>query len=201
MPRLKNLIQGKYRLRNVPLRCSFALTSFVRTASVDHNIFKHLNLNKSSALDEVERNPLTYPEEVKGKMLMVVDQNSYIERNKKFTELDQIPVPSFDEKKQLREDMFFFLEDSTIEETRIEIEIDQAREKGDLKLVEELTDALYVLQRINSEKLMNLITEYQPQTGTKSWGSDPDYTKLSRQLVALAESYAIHEESSQKKKF
>jgi hypothetical protein len=51
--------------------------------------------------------------------ITIMDQNSYIEKNKKFTELDQRPAPSFDEKTKMREQMFFFMEDATIEETRL----------------------------------------------------------------------------------
>jgi hypothetical protein len=72
-----------------------------------------------------------------------------------------------------------------------EIELDQAKENGDLKLQSELSDALFVLQRLNSERLTNLITDYQPALSGKNWGPDPEHAKLSRRLVKLAESYAL----------
>jgi hypothetical protein len=59
--------------------------------------------------------------------------------------------------------------------------------------VEELSDALFILQRMNAEKLSNMVTEYQPQPFSKSWGSDPEYAKLSRQLLNLAETYTVPE--------
>jgi hypothetical protein len=51
--------------------------------------------------------------------IMLVDQSSHIERNKRFTDLDQVPPPNFEEKRKVREEMFFFLEEATIEETRL----------------------------------------------------------------------------------
>lgn len=103
---------------------SLCVNVFVdRTATVDHNIFKHLSINKEAeGTDHNQFNNDQLPsvsERINRAPIMLMDQNSYIDRNKKFTELEQMPVPSFEQKKKLREDMFFYLEDSTIEETRL----------------------------------------------------------------------------------
>ena len=74
------------------------------------------------------------------------------------------------------------------------MEIDRAREEGNVRQVDELSDALFVLQRMNSERLSNLITEYQPQPISRTWGADPDYAKLSRQLVQLSETYTVSDD-------
>jgi hypothetical protein len=174
---------------------------------VDHSAFQYLNINKAAGDTGISETLQNGEEEGnngeirlnRGSFPFAIglnSNNSYIEKNKKLSDLDQVAAPSFEQKKKLREDMFFFLEDSTIEETRLEIEIDQAKEKRDKKKVEELSDALFFLQRMNGERLINIITEYHPQPISKTWGQDPEYSKLSRQLVNLSEQYAIHEENN-----
>jgi len=56
-----------------------------------------------------------------------------------------------------------------------------------------LADALYILQRINNQRLTNLIHEYRPQPGNRTWGGDPEYGHLSKQLFAVSEAYNTHE--------
>jgi hypothetical protein len=180
---------------------------FRNAPAVDHSAFQYLNINKATGDTGISDNLSNGGEEGNGGEMRfnrgsfpfaigLNSNNSYIEKNKKLSDLDQVIAPSFEQKKKLRDDMFFFLEDSTIEETRLEIEIDQAKEKGDKKKVEELSDALFLLQRMHGERLINIITEYHPQPISKTWGQDPEYSKLSRQLVNLSEQYAVHEENN-----
>lgn len=98
-----------------------------RKANIDHNIFKHLNIDlQSEQLKRIENEPFddqggtsTKPDENKLSYYLI-DHNSFIERNKKLTDWNNnTPPPSFEQKKQVREAMFSFLEESTIEETRL----------------------------------------------------------------------------------
>lgn len=70
-----------------------------------------------------------------------------------------------------------------------EIEIDKAKDAGDRKLEEELQEALYLLQKLHGEKLSGMIAGYKPQLFSKSWGGDPDYIRLSKELTHIAETY------------
>jgi hypothetical protein len=120
---------------------------------------------------------------------------------KKFGEMalheQQLPPPSFDEKKKAREQMFDHFEESTVEETRLELEIEQAREQGNAKLVEDLSEALYYLQRLHNNRLNDFITQYRPQTfNGKNWGQDPDYQQMTKQLKIISDSFHNHLPSS-----
>ena len=69
------------------------------------------------------------------------------------------------------------------------MELDDAREKNDQQLIEELSDALFLLQKLNGEKLASMIGGYKPQAISRVWGADPDYSILARQLSNIAEAY------------
>eukprot|EP01033_Poteriospumella_lacustris_P013212 gene13212-9462_t len=171
--------------------------------TVDHNILKHLNIdrrteflaNEAKAEAEADRD-----EEEKDNADNVSRISmSFPERKKKFGDqflLDQnVPPPSFDEKKKAREQMFDHFEESTIEETRLELELEQARERGDAKLIDELSDALLYIQRMNNEKLNDLVNSYRPTLFGKHWGNDPDYIQMSKQLKNISD--AFYQASSQ----
>ena len=120
MPLRQLTLRSATLIRSNPLP-SLAIFSYIslRTAVVDHNIYKHLNISKQSDMVDENGEMSTLPREKIKAPILLMDQSSHIERNKKFTELDQVPVPSFEQKKKLREEMFFYLEDATIEETRL----------------------------------------------------------------------------------
>ncbi len=67
--------------------------------------------------------------------------------------------------------------------------MEAAKEKGDVKLVEEISTALFLLQKLNGDKLSSMISSYKPQTISRVWGGDPDYNKLARELSNIAEAY------------
>ena len=69
------------------------------------------------------------------------------------------------------------------------MELEDAKEKGDTKVVEEIASALFLLQKLNGDKLAAMIGGYKPQAISRVWGSDPDYANLARQLTNIAETY------------
>ncbi len=83
---------------------------------VDHNILKHLSIDKQQEYhddgDKFEK-----------EKTHTLDYQSMISdlKKKKIPDIAQenLPPPSFDEKRKRREDMFNFFEESTIEETRL----------------------------------------------------------------------------------
>lgn len=86
-----------------------------------------------------------------------------------------------------------------------ELEIEQAEADGNQGLVEELKDALYVLQRVNAEKIDSIITGYQPEPFNRAWGTDPDYAQLVKEISTIAEKYndpdyELKEKKKKKKK-
>jgi len=172
-----------------------------RKANIDHNIFKHLNIDVlSEQIKRTDTDPLlshsntTKAVDEPNLNYYLIDHNSFIERNKKVTDMyENLPPPTFEQKKQVRESMFAFLEESSIEETRLEIEIEQAKLTGDFKSADELADALFLLQKINNDRLNNIIAEYRPQPANRTWGGDPEYAHLSKQLVAISEAYSVHD--------
>lgn len=74
-----------------------------------------------------------------------------------------------------------------------ELEIEQATQSGNVKLADELADALFLLQKINNDRLNNMISDYRPLPASRTWGSDPEYANLSKQLVAISEAYSIQD--------
>ncbi len=87
------------------------------TPYVDHNILKHLGTDRQvDYYNELERE-----EEEERKRTVDFSQLLVQEMKKKKTpevEIQQ-PPPSFEEKKKIRENIFNYLEESTIEETRL----------------------------------------------------------------------------------
>lgn len=69
------------------------------------------------------------------------------------------------------------------------MELEQARERGDSKLIDELSDALLYIQRMNNEKLNDLVNSYRPTLFGKNWGNDPDYIQMSKQLKNISDAF------------
>lgn len=65
-----------------------------------------------------------------------------------------------------------------------ELEYDQAKAKGDTKLAEEIAEALFILQKANSENLADMITAYRPAAFSKVWGNDAEYHDMVKQFGA-----------------
>lgn len=94
--------------------------------AVDHNILKHLNIDRRSEFFANEAKALA--EQQEAEEALQADNVSRIsmalpEKKKKFGDqflLDQnVPPPSFDDKKKSREKMFDHFEESAVEETRL----------------------------------------------------------------------------------
>eukprot|EP00981_Chlorochromonas_danica_P001446 scaffold300_cov173-Ochromonas_danica.AAC.14 len=81
--------------------------------------------------------------------------------------------------------MFITLEESTIEETRLELAYEEARERGDFRQAAELAEARYFLQRLHAERLQHLIDNYKPEFTSRTWGNDPEYALMVKQLNAM----------------
>lgn len=62
------------------------------------------------------------------------------------------------------------------------MELEQARSNGDKKTAEELAEALYLVQKVNGDKLKKMLVEYQPAGLGKNWGNDADYNNMLRNL-------------------
>jgi hypothetical protein len=160
---------------------------------VDHNILKHLNIEKQNDILANEQAAETEQNQTLGSLLLHLPEKkkSLID-----PQLDHSqPPPSFDEKRKSREKMFNFMEESAIEETRLELEIEQAKENNDTQLVEDLSDALLLVQRMNLEQLSNLVTNYKPTPFTRNWGNDPEYLAMSKQLRSITEVYNTGDQS------
>lgn len=69
------------------------------------------------------------------------------------------------------------------------MEIDKARETNNAQLVEDLSEALFLLQKMHGEKLSSIISGYKPHMLSRSWGRDADYLRLSKELNNIAEKY------------
>lgn len=100
-----------------------------KKTGVDHNILKHLNIDRQNEyLESLETEKNADNNEdtrsiAKANLLASLELNSankFIEKNKRLLDAEiNVPPPTFEEKRKVREDMFNFFEESTIEETRL----------------------------------------------------------------------------------
>ena len=72
------------------------------------------------------------------------------------------------------------------------MECDQAKAQGDTKLAEELAEALFILQKSNSENLSDMINSYRPSAFSKVWGNDAEYNDMVKQFTAGLEGLDEH---------
>lgn len=70
-----------------------------------------------------------------------------------------------------------------------ELDLEQAKLNNDAKLVEELSEALFYLQRLHNDKLNAMVSSYRPQLFGKNWGQDPDYQQMSKQLKSISDAF------------
>lgn len=49
-------------------------------------------------------------------------------------------------------------------------------------MAEELAEALYLVQKVNGDKLRKILVDYQPAGLGKNWGNDSDYNNMLRNL-------------------
>lgn len=70
-----------------------------------------------------------------------------------------------------------------------ELEYDQAKAHNDHKLAEEIAEALFILQKSNSENLVDMITNYRPSAFGKTWGNDAEYVEMVKNLGTINHSH------------
>ena len=151
--------------------------------SVDHNVMRHLNLVKSGPekdqYDDYDNDGFDYD-----------DNNLFDEKYQKEIEekhkalglgLIKREMPSFEQKNDLRNNMFSFLDRCRIEELQLEVEYDRLRDNDDPE-AESIAEALYAVRKRNSEGLLEMIDDYQPLAFGRAWGNDADYITITRKL-------------------
>jgi len=52
-------------------------------------------------------------------------------------------------------------------------------------LAEELAEALFILQKYNSENLVDMINNYRPSAFGKTWGNDAEYVEMVKNLGTI----------------
>jgi len=154
--------------------------------SVDHNVMRHLNLVKSGPekdeYDDYENDGFDYD-----------DENIFDEKHQKEIEekhralglgLIKREIPSFEQKNDLRNNMFSYLDRCRIEELQLEVEYDRLRDNDDPE-AESVAEALYSVRKRNSGGLLEMIDDYQPLAFGRAWGNDPDYINITRKLNVM----------------
>ena len=153
---------------------------------VDHNMMRYLNMNNSGGDFEVKLtnespiNTTTDSQQEKRFTEGYVDQPVDIEFDKGLD--GKLPVPTVEEKQNLRDQIFSMLDDFRVEETQLELEYDKLRNDVGLKRAEYLAEGLFTIQKENYTKLKKVLTIYQPQGFGKAWGNDADYLAISKLL-------------------
>jgi hypothetical protein len=179
-------------------------TSLEDNKLVDHNMMRYLNMNNSGGDFEVK---------VSDEFRPGLNTNTDSQQGKRFTEgyIDQpidiefdkgldgkLPVPTVEEKQNLRDQIFSMLDDFRVEETQLELEYDKLRNDIGSKRAEYLAEGLFTIQKENYTKLKKVLTIYQPQGFGKAWGNDADYLAISNLLKKRLK--AMDKEHIEKKK-
>lgn len=152
--------------------------------TVDPNIMRLLNVNKEyegqdvyadDFIDKLDSEQGTVTSEIRRKKI----------KDFPVQKADSLPVPNMEEKKNIRERLFSLLEECRINEMRLELEYDLAKSNNEEVKAEELAEQLFIVQKFNSDKLKDIIAEYQPQHVTRVWGNDPDYMEMVNHMAAI----------------
>ena len=155
---------------------------------VDHNLMRHLNATRIAAMsddyDEFEsaRGDLQHlmnSERRKDNM----GGGDKIEFDKGLEPKPEMPDAAA--KASMREEMFNFLDNSRMEEMKLELEYEKLREEIGLARAEPLAEDLLALQKANHRKLLDMFKVYQPKSFGAAWGNDPDYVKMASEMDAL----------------
>lgn len=155
--------------------------------SIDHNVMRHLNLVKSGEKDDYDddygNDSFDYEEE---NQLYDEKHQKEIEEKHRALELGLLKreVPSFEQKNELRSNMFSYLDKCRIEELQLEVEYDRLRDNDDPE-AESVAEALYTIRKRNSTGLLEMIDDYQPVAFGKAWGNDNDYITITRKLNSM----------------
>mmetsp|Transcript_2313 Transcript_2313/g.3648 ORF Transcript_2313/g.3648 Transcript_2313/m.3648 type:complete len:254 (-) Transcript_2313:113-874(-) len=146
---------------------------------VDHNILRHLNIEKDSDAYKRFENP--FPTGQPEKVQKNIEELQNLQPN-------QVkPPPTQEEKASMRGEIFNFMDEARMEETRLELEYEEARKQGDYRLLDELGEALFILQKDNCNRLSDMVADYRPAAFGKVWGDDDDYNHMLRNLTHIAE--------------
>lgn len=156
--------------------------------SVDHNVMRHLHLVKSGPenddYNEYGNDSFDYEDDFQP----MVDENYQKEIEEKHKLLDlglmKREMPSFEQKNELRNGMFNYLDKCRIEELQLEVEYDRLRDNDDPE-AESVAEALYTVRKRNTEGLLEMIDDYQPIAFGKAWGNDVDYIGITRKLSEM----------------
>jgi len=152
---------------------------------VDHNLMRHLNATRVAAIsddyDEFEaaRAELEYSlnAEKRGPKKDKIDFDKGLEPK------PEMPDPVA--KASMRDEMFNFLDNTRMEEMKLELEYEKLKEEIGLARSDFKADELLAVQKSNYGKLMDMFKKYQPQSFGKAWGNDPDYSRIAGDLDAL----------------
>lgn len=146
---------------------------------VDHNVMRHLNIVKTGdeyGNDEDDQYTEQQSTHTGGK-----SKRQPTITSEKPREL------SMEQKKNVRNRMFNFLDEARLEEMRLEIELERAEIAEDDQLVKELREASYLLQKKNCQQVRDMVQEYNPSSHGKLWGNDPEYLKMLKHLNSVGE--------------
>jgi len=156
--------------------------------SVDHNVMRHLHLVKSGPENDDYNDYGNDSFDYEDDFQPMVDENyqKEIEEKHKLLDLGLIKreMPSFEQKNELRNSMFNYLDKCRIEELQLEVEHDRLRDNDDPE-AESVAEALYTIRKRNTEGLLEMIDDYQPIAFGKAWGNDVDYIGITRKLSEM----------------
>ena len=160
-------------------------------ASVDHNVMRHLHLVKTGPEndDYNEYGDDSFDYEDDFNPTANANYQREIEEKHKLLDLGLMKreMPSFEQKNELRNGMFDFLDKCRIEELQLEVEYDRLRDNDDPE-AESVAEALYTIRKRNTESLLEMIDDYQPLAFGKAWGNDADYIGITRKLGEMMSS-------------
>jgi len=154
---------------------------------VDHNLMRHLNATRIAAMsddyDEFESARGDLQHLMNAERRKDNKGGDKIEFDKGLEPKPEMPDASA--KASMREEMFNFLDNSRMEEMKLELEYEKLREEIGLARAEPLAEDLLALQKTNHRKLLDMFKIYQPKSFGTAWGNDPDYVKMAGEMDAL----------------
>ncbi len=143
---------------------------------VDHNLARILNTDMAyEDTDNVEEEReagwdkiLKQPRKPKGKAYLLEEKP---------------PVPSIREKKDMREKLFAYLDETRIAEMRQELALDLAiGNEEDPAKIERMSEELFNTQKENAQSLRDFMEVYQANPTGRLWGNDSDYMTMVKAL-------------------
>lgn len=169
-------------------------------ANVDHNIARHLNIDKEADDDDWEDIDGDFEEEEEPNNEFKILQGPK-KVKKTYMKEEKTRPPSMNQKKDMREKMFSYLDEARINEMRLELAYEVAKndDELDMKQIDAMAENLYVVRKKNSTALFDFMDTYQSNPNGKVWGNDPDYMIMLKSLAKLGtEKSAVRMEMSHK---